>query len=315
MSRRGFGRHHQERSRGSGPGADAEATGDLDAWARVQLARQPERPHTLDYIDGLCAEFVELHGDRAFGEDPALVGGLADFAGRTVMVLGHQKGANTKENLQRHFGMPHPEGYHKARRLMKHAEKFGLPLLTFIDTPGADPGLGSEERGQGQAIAACIEALTQLRVPVIATVIGEGGSGGALALGVADEILMLENAVYTVASPEAAASILWHDAKQAPEAAVAMRITAADLHEFGIVDRVIAEPVPAHEDPHAVVAAVGRALAEALDRLEAAYPPDRAEGVEALLAARYAKFRAIGRWREAPLPASLAAQVAALGAV
>ena len=267
----------------------------------MQLARQLERPHTLDYIGELCTEFVELHGDRAFREDPALVGGLARFAGRTVMVLGHQKGANTKENLRRHFGMAHPEGYHKARRLMRHAEKFGLPVLTFIDTPGADPGLDSEERGQSLAIAACIETLTELRVPVVAAVIGEAGSGGALAIGVADEIVMLENAVYTVISPEGCASILWRDASKAPEAAAAMRITAADLYEFGIVDRVIPEPVPAHEDPPATIAAVGRALAQALDRLEAAYPLDSPEGAEALLAARYAKFRAIGRWRETPL--------------
>ena len=275
-----------------------EATATLDPWARVQLARQPERPHTLDYIADLCTDFVELHGDRAFREDAALVGGLARFAGRTVMILGHQKGANTKENLQRHFGMAHPEGYHKARRLMLHAEKFGLPLLTFIDTPGADPGLGSEERGQGVAIAGCIQTLTELRVPVIATIIGEGGSGGALALGVADEVLMLENATYSVISPEGCASILWKDTARAPDAAAAMRITAAELHAFGIVDRVIPEPAPAHEEPHAVTAATGRAIREALERLEADFPRDQPGARDALIAARYAKFRAIGRWRE-----------------
>jgi acetyl-CoA carboxylase carboxyl transferase subunit alpha len=270
----------------------------LDPWARVQLARHARRPHTLDYIADLCTEWVELHGDRAFRDDAAIVGGPARFAGRTVLVLGHQKGADTKENVRRHFGMPHPEGYHKARRLLRHAEKFGLPVLTFIDTPGADPGLGSEERGQGLAIAACIQALTELRVPVVATVIGEGGSGGALALGVADAVLMLENAVYSVASPEAAASILWKDTAQAPAAAAALRITAAELRDFGIVDRVIPEPVPAHEDPHAAIAAAGEAIRETLARLERDYPLADPAALDALVAARYAKFRAIGRWRE-----------------
>ena len=277
----------------------AAAPASLDPWARVQLARKLERPHTLDYIADLCADFVELHGDRAFREDTAIVGGPARFAGRTVMVLGHQKGRDTKENLRRHFGMPHPEGYHKARRLMEHAEKFRMPLLTFIDTPGADPGLGSEERGQGLAIAACIRTLCELRVPIVAAIIGEGGSGGALALGVADEVLMLENAVYSVISPEGCASILWKDTSQAPAAAAAMRITAPELHGFGIVDRVIPEPVPAHEDPHAATAAVGRAMRDALDRLESHYPLDEPGGANALLAARYARFRAIGRWQEA----------------
>jgi len=212
-----------------------------DAWARVQLARHPERPHTLDYIADLCTDFVELHGDRAFRDDPALVGGIARLGGteRTVVVIGHQKGANTKENLRRHFGMAHPEGFRKAKRLMHHAEKFGFPVLTFLDIPGADPGAASEERGQGVAIAECIQALTELRVPIVATVIGEGGSGGALALGVADEVLMLENSIYSVIAPEGCATILWKDAKQAPAAAAAMRITAADALEFGVIDRII----------------------------------------------------------------------------
>lgn len=265
----------------------------LDAWARVQLARQADRPHTLDYIGDLCSDFIELHGDRTFGDDPAIVGGIARMRGtsRTIAVIGHQKGANTKENLRRHFGMAHPEGFRKARRIMRHAEKFGLPLLTFLDIPGADPGIASEERGQGTAIAECIQTLTELRVPIVATVIGEGGSGGALALGVADEVLMLENAVYAVASPDAAASILWKDAKQAPAAAAAMRITAADALEFGVIDRIIPEPVPAHEDPQGTIRAVGNALREALDRLSAL-------DTEELLEARYRKFRAIGRWSE-----------------
>lgn len=265
----------------------------LDAWARVQLARQAERPHTLDYIGDLCSDFIELHGDRAFRDDPAIVGGIARLRGtdRTIAVVGHQKGSNTKENLRRHFGMAHPEGFRKARRIMRHAEKFGLPLLTFLDIPGADPGIASEERGQGTAIAECIQTLTELRVPIVATVIGEGGSGGALALGVADEVLMLENAVYAVASPDAAASILWKDAKQAPAAAAAMRITANDALQLGVIDRIVPEPTPAHEDPHAAIRAVGEAIREALDRLIALE-------TEELLAARYHKFRAIGQWRE-----------------
>lgn len=270
----------------------------MAAWARVQLARHASRPHTLDYIHELFTEFVELQGDRAYREDAALVGGPAHFFGRTVMVLGHQKGATTKENLSRHFGMPHPEGYQKARRLMRHAEKFGFPVVTFIDTPGADPGLGSEERGQGQAIASCIQTLTELRVPVIATVIGEGGSGGALALGVADEIIMLENAMFSVISPEGCAQILWKDVAQAPAAAAAMRITATDLLEFEVIDQLIPEPLPAHDDPQPVITAVGRAIRAALERIEDHFDLSSGEGQQALLDARYQKFRAIGRWRE-----------------
>ncbi len=265
----------------------------LDAWARVQLARHPERPHTLDYIGELCSDFIELHGDRTFRDDAAIVGGLARLngTGHTVMVMGHQKGSNTKENLRRHFGMAHPEGFRKARRLMRHAEKFGLPLLTFLDIPGADPGIASEERGQGTAIAECIQTLTELRTPIVATVIGEGGSGGALALGVADEVIMLENAVYAVASPDAAASILWRDARQAPAAAAAMKITAADALDFGVIDRIVAEPTPAHEDPRAAMRAVGAAIRDSLERLTVLSTED-------LLAGRYRKFRAIGRWHE-----------------
>ncbi len=264
-----------------------------NAWERVQLARNAERPHTLDYIGDLCADFVEFHGDRTFRDDPAIVAGIARLNGtdRTVAIIGHQKGANTKENLKRHFGMAHPEGFRKARRIMRHAEKFGLPLLTFLDIPGADPGIASEERGQGTAIAECIQTLTQLHTPIVATVIGEGGSGGALALGVADEVLMLENAVYAVASPDAAASILWKDAKQAPAAAAAMRITAYDALELQVIDRIVPEPTPAHEDPSGAIRAVGAAIRESLDRLTAL-------NIDALLAARYQKFRQIGRWSE-----------------
>jgi acetyl-CoA carboxylase carboxyl transferase subunit alpha len=226
----------------------AEAT-PLSAWDRVKLARHAERPHALDYLRELTTDWVELHGDRAFGDDRALIGGLATFAGQSVMVLGHQKGNDTKENIARNFGMARPEGYRKAERLMRHAEKFGFPVITFIDTPGAEPGIGSEERGQATAIAESLLAMADLGVPSVAVVIGEGGSGGALAIGVADRILMLENAIYAVASPEACAAILWKDAGRAPEAAETMRITASDLARFGIVDEVIPEHVPAHEGP------------------------------------------------------------------
>jgi acetyl-CoA carboxylase carboxyl transferase subunit alpha len=272
----------------------------LDAWARVQLARHPDRPHTLDYIGDLCTDFVELHGDRAFRDDPAIVGGVARLlgTGRTVIVVGHQKGANTKENLRRHFGMAHPEGFRKARRLMRHAEKFRLPLLTFLDIPGADPGIGSEERGQALAVAECIQTLTELRVPIIATVIGEGGSGGALALGVADHVIMLENATYSVITPEGCAAILWNDARQAPAAAAAMRVTAADALALGVIDEIIPEPLPAHEDRHGAIAAAGRAIRTALDNLEERFPLGEPGSLDALLDARYAKFRAIGRWRD-----------------
>lgn len=272
----------------------------LDAWARVQLARHAERPHTLDYIGDLCTDFVELHGDRNFRDDPAIVGGVARLlgTGRTVIVIGHQKGANTKENLRRHFGMAHPEGFRKAKRLMRHAEKFRLPVLTFLDIPGADPGIGSEERGQALAVAECIQTLTELRVPIIATVIGEGGSGGALALGVADHVIMLENAIYSVITPEGCAAILWNDARQAPAAAAAMRVTAADALELGVIDEIIPEPTPANEDPHAATAAVGRAIRAALEQLEERFPVGEPGSTDALLDARYAKFRAIGRWRD-----------------
>ena len=266
------------------------------AWERVKLARHPERPHALDYVQALLRDFVELHGDRVFGDDRALIGGLARFGERTVLVLGHQKGSNTKENLARNFGMARPEGYRKAERLLRHAEKFRLPVVTFIDTPGAEPGIGSEERGQATAIAESILTLAGLRTPVVAVVIGEGGSGGALAIGVADRLLMLQNAIYAVASPEACAAILWKDASKAPEAAETMRIVADDLHRFGIVDEVIPEPVPAHQRPQEVVAATGAALGRHLDELAAQVAePD---GLDRLLDARYAKFRRIGAWRE-----------------
>lgn len=269
----------------------------VSAWERVQLARKPTRPHTLDYISELVTGFVEMHGDRRFGDDPALVGGIGSFRGRTVMLIGHQKGTNTRENLDRNFGMPRPEGYRKALRLMRHAEKFGIPLVSLIDTPAADPGLGSEERGQAVAIAENLIAMAALRVPTIAVVIGEGGSGGALAISVADRLLMLENAIYAVASPEACAAILWKDAARAPEAAEALRVTAKDLHDFEIVDEVIPEPVAAHEQPVPTMQRVGDAIERHLDEL-IAIARDGPDGVDHLLELRYQKYRRIGRWTE-----------------
>lgn len=265
---------------------------------RVRLARESQRPGTLDYVAELFTNFVQLHGDRTFGDDQALVGGLATFNGRSVLVLGHQGGANTRENLARNFGMPKPEGFRKARRLMRHAEKFRLPIITFIDTSGADPGIGSEERGQGTAIAESLLEMVGVRVPIVCVVIGEGGSGGALAISLGDRLLMLENAVYAVASPEACAAILWKDASFAGEAADTMRVTAADLQRFGIIDELIAEPVPAHEAPRETINAVGLRIAAHLDALLDRFDPNDPESMERLLQERYAKFRRIGAWHE-----------------
>jgi acetyl-CoA carboxylase carboxyl transferase subunit alpha len=266
--------------------------GTLTPWDKVQLARHPHRPHTLDYVRGFCEDFVELHGDRRFGDDAAILGGMARFDGRTVMVVGHQKGRDARENVKRNFGMPRPEGYRKALRLFQHAEKFGFPVLCFIDTPGADPGMASEERGQGDAIAENILAMAGLKVPIIATVIGEGGSGGALAIGVGDRLLMLEHAVYSVASPEGSAAILWRDAAKAPDAARAMKITAQELYVLGVVDAIIPEPEGgAHTDATTTADAVGAALR---DHLAALMELD----LDKLLADRYAKYRAIGRFQE-----------------
>ena len=265
----------------------------LSAWDRVQLARNAARPHALDYINELVGDFVELHGDRLFGDDHALIGGIGTFRGRSVIVLGHQKGANTRENIERNFGMPRPEGYRKALRLIRQAEKFNLPVLTFIDTPAADPGLGSEERGQANAIAENLIAMAAMRVPAIATVVGEGGSGGALAISIADRILMLENAIYAVASPEACATILWKDAAQAPAAAEILRITAHDLLGFGIADEVIPEPVAAHLQPTATIQHTGDAIERHLSAVEQTIAT---MGIETVVATRYAKYRGIGRW-------------------
>ena len=260
----------------------------LTAWDHVQIARHAQRPHTLDYIRGLSEEFVELRGDRRFGDDTAIVGGLARFDGRTVALLGHQKGSNTKENIRHNFGSPHPEGYRKALRVMRHAEKFGFPLLCFIDTPGASPNMESEERGQGWAIAENLLAMADLEVPIIATVIGEGGSGGALAIGVADRLIMLEHAIYSVASPEGSAAILFRDASKAPEAARAMKITAADLQGLGIVDEVVPEVAGgAHLDVPRTIADVGEVLRRHLREL-LELP------IRELLHLRYQKYRNIG---------------------
>ena len=272
----------------------------VSAWDRVKLARNPKRPHTLDYLHDLVSDFVELHGDRAFGDDHALIGGIGTFGGRTVMILGHQKGSDTRENLKRNFGMARPEGYRKAERLMRHAEKFRMPVITFIDTSGADPTLGSEERGQAIAIAESLVTMAGLRVPIVATVIGEGGSGGALAIGVADRVLMLENSIYSVASPEGSASILWKDASKAPEAAERMRITAHELLAFGIIDDVIAEPEPAHENPRATIQAAGREISRQLGALIEEFPLHDEAALDRLVAARYERFRAIGSWQEDP---------------
>jgi acetyl-CoA carboxylase carboxyl transferase subunit alpha len=270
----------------------------LTAWERVQLARHADRPRAFDYLNELTTDWVELHGDRSFGDDRALIGGLASFDGQTVMVLGHQKGNTTKENIARNFGMARPEGYRKAERLMRHAEKFGFPLITFIDTPGAEPGIGSEERGQATAIAESLLVMADLGVPTVAVVIGEGGSGGALAIGVADRILMLENAIYAVASPEACAAILWKDSGRAPEAAETMRITATDLAQFGIVDEIILESVPAHERPKEAIRTAGNAISRHLRELVREYPRQDPIATARLRAARYDRFRRIGAWRE-----------------
>jgi acetyl-CoA carboxylase carboxyl transferase subunit alpha len=265
----------------------------LTAVERVQLARHPKRPFTLDYIDRSFSDFIELHGDRAYRDDEAIVGGLARLDGRSVMVIGHQKGRDMKENLRRNFGMPHPEGYRKALRLMKLAEKFGVPVVTLIDTPGAYPGLGAEERGQAEAIARNLLEMARLRVSVIAIVIGEGGSGGALALGVADRILMLENSIYSVISPEGCAAILWKTASAKDKAAEALKLTAVDLVALGVIDDVIAEPVGgAQTDWDATAGTLRSALARHLAEVDALEPEARRQQ-------RWAKYDAMGAWVEA----------------
>jgi acetyl-CoA carboxylase carboxyl transferase subunit alpha len=269
-----------------------EVFADLTPWQKVQLSRHPQRPFSTDYIGRLFGEFFELHGDRAFGDDAAIVGGLADFGGIPVVVLGHQKGRGTKENIKRNFGQAKPEGYRKARRLMELAERFHRPILTFIDTPGAYPGIEAEERGQAEAIAHNLELMSRLEVPIIATVIGEGGSGGALALGVADRILMLEYAIYSVISPEGCASILWKDQKKVETAAQELKLTAQDLRGLGICDEVVREPAGgAHRDYDAAARFVGEAIERQLAPLLGVPPAE-------LIERRYQKYRRIGTFRE-----------------
>jgi acetyl-CoA carboxylase carboxyl transferase subunit alpha len=269
---------------------ETEIYGALSPWQRVQLSRHIDRPYTLDYIEGLCSEFVELHGDRNFADDPAIVGGLARFRGRPVVVIGHQRGRTVAEKVRRNFGMPRPEGYRKALRLFHLAERFHRPVLTFIDTQGAYPGIDAEERGQAEAIARNIREMTGLRTPVIVTVIGEGGSGGALALGVGDRVLMQENSCYSVITPEGCAAILYGERtpERAAWAAEALKITASDLLALGVIDAVVPEPAGgAHRYPAAAISLVGEALALHLEEL-VALPLDE------LLTRRYEKFRRMG---------------------
>ncbi len=265
----------------------------LTRYQRVQIARHPKRPYTLDYIEACFTGFRELHGDRHFADDPAIVAGLAWLEHRPVMVIGQQKGRDTKENLLRRFGMPNPEGYRKALRLMQVADRFRVPVVTLVDTPGAYPGLGAEERGQAEAIAVNLREMATFGVPIVAVVIGEGGSGGALAIAVADRVLMFEHSVYSVISPEGCASILWRDGKQGAKAAEALRLAAPDLQELGIVDGVLPEPVGgAHRDPAAAHATLKRALIENLDALSGVSPAE-------LIEQRAARFRRFGVFREA----------------
>jgi len=264
----------------------------LTPWQRVQVARHPKRPYALDYVAALCDDFQELHGDRQFKDDRALVGGTAFFAGRSVMIIAQQKGRDTKENIVRNFGMPQPEGYRKALRLMKLAEKFSLPVLSFIDTPGAYPGVESEARHVSEAIAVNLREMAMLKVPSIAVIVGEGGSGGALGIGVTDRVLIFENAYYSVISPEGCAAILWKDRANAPQAAEALKLNAANLKELAVVDEVIAEPFGgAHNDPAAAAASLKAALNRHLGELTQLDP-------EKLLDTRYERYRALGEYRE-----------------
>ncbi len=260
----------------------------LTPWQRVQVARHPSRPYTLDYVNYMITDFFELKGDRRFGDDKSIVAGFGKFEGISVCVIGHQKGRTTKENIERNFGMPHPEGYRKALRVMKLAEKFSIPILTFVDTPGAFPGIGAEERGQAEAIGENLYEMVSLRVPIIVSVIGEGGSGGALAISVGDRILMLENAIYAVISPEGCASILWRDSAKAPNAAAALRLTAHELLKLGVIDEVVKEPIGgAHRDPKVAANILRRAIRRHLKELLHKNP-------YTLLKERFEKYRKIG---------------------
>ncbi len=264
----------------------------LSAWQVAQLARHPRRPYSTDYIEHVFTDFQELHGDRVYGDDPAIVGGLARLRGRPVMVIGQQKGRDTREKLHRNFGMPRPDGYRKALRLMTMAERFGLPVVTLIDTPGAFPGIDAEERGQSEAIARNLLEMSRLRTPVLCTVIGEGGSGGALAIGVGDRVAMLQYSIYSVISPEGCASILWKDSAKAQEAAAAMGITSARLLELGLIDQVVEEPLGgAHRDPEAMYRTLGDYLFNSLQELDTL-------DIRGLLDARYERILAHGNFRE-----------------
>ncbi|WP_221030338.1 acetyl-CoA carboxylase carboxyltransferase subunit alpha [Actomonas aquatica] len=265
----------------------------LTPWQRVQIARHPQRPYSLDYINALCTDFQELHGDRRFGDDQALIGGTAFFRGEPVMIVAQQKGRETKDKIARNFGHPQPEGYRKALRLMEMAEKFGLPLLSFIDTPGAYPGVGSEERHVSEAIAVNLREMAMLRIPTISVVVGEGGSGGAIGIGVTNRVLMMENSYYSVITPEGCAAILYKDAAEAPRAATALKIDAINLDKFGIVDEVIPEPFGgAHHDPAQTAQTLGYALQKHLNDLKGLSP-------EQLLDTRYERFRHMGVYEEA----------------
>ena len=265
-----------------------ELFADLSPWQKVQLSRHPNRPYTLDYVTHLFEDFLELHGDRGFADDAAIVCGLARHHGRSVVVVGHQKGRGAKESVKRNFGMPHPEGYRKARRMFELASRFGLPILTFIDTMGAYPGLGAEQRGQSEAIGSCIAAMARAPVPIIATILGEGGSGGALALGVANRVHVLEYGTYSVISPEGCASILWKDGSKAEEAAFRLRMTAPELLQLKVVDRIVEEPAGgAHQDPHKAARNVDVAIREALAELLERTPDE-------LVRDRYDRFRELG---------------------
>jgi acetyl-CoA carboxylase carboxyl transferase subunit alpha len=265
-----------------------ETYGRLTPWQKTQVARHPERPHFKDYVAGLVDEFVPLSGDRGFGDDQAIIGGLGRFKGRKIMLIGHEKGDDTATRLKHNFGMAKPEGYRKAIRLMKLADRFGLPVLTLVDTPGAFPGVQAEERGQAEAIARSTEECLGLSVPLVAAIVGEGGSGGAIALAAANRVLMLEHSVYAVISPEGCASILWRTADKAAEAAEAMRVTAADLRQLGVIDRIVPEPLGgAHRSPQEAIAALGEAIGQELDSLAALSPGQ-------IRAERRTKFLAIG---------------------
>ena len=265
----------------------------LTPWQVSQVARHPQRPYTLDYIQAVCTDFDELHGDRAYADDPAIVGGMARFNGQAVMVIGHQKGRDTKEKILRNFGMPRPEGYRKALRLMKLAEKFGLPVLSFVDMPGAYPGIGAEERGQSEAIGRNLYEMSRLKVPVVCTVIGEGGSGGALAIAIGDQVNMLQYSTYSVISPEGCASILWKTAEKAPDAAEALGITASRLKTLGLIDKVINEPVGgAHRDHAQMMQGMKRALHDSLKGLTT-------QPVDQLLASRFDRLMHYGKFKDA----------------